>query len=184
MRIIAGCKKGLKLFAPEGEEITRPTSDRAKEALFGSLQFTLTDASVLDMFAGSGALGIEALSRGAAFAAFIDENKTAIECIRRNIKNAGFEGKSCIINSEFDSAIKRLAGEGKKFDFVFIDPPYKSGLYEKAFLMLDEFGLIDDNSKIIAEHSEDIAVPEIYRTIKTKKYGKAYLTYLERERNI
>lgn len=183
MRVIAGTKKGMKLEAPEGDDITRPTSDRAKEALFGSMQFELRDAIVLDLFAGSGAIGIEALSRGASFVCFADADKKAIDCIKKNLNDTKFMPFAEVVFADFEEALKRFAQEARKFDFVFIDPPYQSGYYNRVLVLLKEYDLIKPGAKVVLEHKADVkmTVPDGFETLKIKKYGKAHLTYLRRE---
>ena len=129
MRIIAGSCKGRPILAPKGMD-TRPTLDRVKESLFGIIQFQLYGKTVLDLFAGSGNLGLEALSRGASFAAFNDMSRDAVKVIRANIEKLGFEQKSVVMNVDFAQAIRSLSA--RRFDIVFLDPPYRAGLMEKA----------------------------------------------------
>ncbi len=171
MRVIAGKAKGKSLKAPEGIE-TRPTSDKTREAIFGSLQFEIFEARFLDLFAGSGAMGIEALSRGAEEAVFIDSSKAAIACIKDNLKTTGLNG--IVIMEDSFTALSRIKG---KFDFIFIDPPYKSGYYEKAIRIICERGLLNDGGKLILEHDGglDTSMIECIETVKDKKYGKAHV---------
>ena len=128
MRIIAGSCKGRPILAPKGMD-TRPTLDRVKESLFGIIQFQIYGKTVLDLFAGSGNLGLEALSRGASFAAFNDMSRDAVKVIRANIEKLGFEQKSVVMNVDFAQAIRSLSA--RRFDIVFLDPPYRAGLMEK-----------------------------------------------------
>lgn len=168
MRIIAGKVKGLRLKAPEGLN-TRPTSDKTREAIFGSLQFEIPGARVLDLFAGSGAMGIEALSRGARDAVFVDKSKKAVRCIKDNLAAAGMNAK--VINSDFLTALYGMEG---KFDFIFVDPPYKSGYYQEAIDAILKMSLLGDEGKLILEHDGSLEVKNIV-TLKDKKYGKAHI---------
>ena len=154
VRIIAGTCKGRPIQAPKGMD-TRPTLDRVKESLFGIIQFQLYGKNVLDLFAGSGNLGLEALSRGANFAAFNDMSRDAVKVIRANIEKLGFEQKSVVMNTDFVQAIHSLSQ--RKFDIVFLDPPYRAGLMEKALNELGESGILADDAMVIAEHDAHIA---------------------------
>ena len=146
MRIIAGSCKGRPILAPKGMD-TRPTLDRVKESLFGIIQFQLYGKTVLDLFAGSGNLGLEALSRGASFA--------AVKVIRANIEKLGFEQKSVVMNVDFAQAIRSLSA--RRFDIVFLDPPYRAGLMEKALNELSTAGILNEGAMVIAEHDAHIA---------------------------
>ena len=168
MRVIAGKVKGLKLKAPEGLD-TRPTTDKTREAIFGSLQFEIPGSRVLDLFAGSGAMGIEALSRGADEAVFIDKSRNAVRCIEDNLKAAHMSAK--VINPDFSSALQRLEGE---FDFIFVDPPYQSGFYREAIELIKIRGLLSEKGKLVLEHDGSLEVEGV-RIIKDKKYGKAHI---------
>ena len=132
MRVISGSARGLKLVSPEGIK-TRPTLDRVKEALFSMLYPYLSGALILDLFAGSGALGIEALSRGADKSYFIDNSGEAISCIKSNISAAKFAEASVVIKTD---AIEFLKNCNQKFDIIFLDPPYANGLYENAINLI------------------------------------------------
>lgn len=156
MRIIAGSCKGRPILAPKGTD-TRPTLDRVKESLFGIIQFQLYGKAVLDLFAGSGNLGLEALSRGASFAAFNDMSRDAVRVIRANIEKLGFGQKSVVMNMDFERAVRSLASS--RFDIVFLDPPYRAGLMEKALKAIGTSGILNSGAIIIAEHDAHI-VPE------------------------
>lgn len=145
MRVIAGDKKGRRLVTPEGLD-TRPTSDKVKEALFSIIQFELADAEFLDLFAGSGQMGIEALSRGAKYAVFVDSGRKPCECIRQNLASLGLLGAGEIVGrgvSEYLSSCNR------KFDIVFMDPPYREGLIEPIFDRVTR--VVCDSGVIICE---------------------------------
>ena len=146
MRIIAGSCKGRPILAPKGMD-TRPTLDRVKESLFGIIQFQIYGKTVLDLFAGSGNLGLEALSRGASFAAFNDMSRDAVKVIRANIEKLGFEQKSVVMNVDFAQAIRSLSA--RRFDIVFLDPPYRAGLMEKALKELSTAGILNDGAMVL-----------------------------------
>lgn len=178
MRVIAGEKRGVQLVSPPGDDI-RPTYDRVREAVFGKLQFALAGMTVLDLFAGSGAMGIEALSRGAAFVYFVDRNERAVLTVKRNVAKAKYEEKCKIVKNDYISALK-LFKNGIQFDIVFIDPPYASGYYEKALIALDEEKLLKPGALAVLESDGtlDFTLGN-YTESKTKKYGKTTITYLE-----
>lgn len=172
MRVIAGTAKSLQLKAPKGMD-TRPTTDRIKETLFNMIWQELYDVSFLDLFSGSGGIGIEALSRGASRAVFVEKSKEACDIIRQNLETTHFMDKSMLMCSSAVSAIERLAGK-EKFSVVFMDPPYNTGL-EKEILRLPSFNeVLEEKALIIIE--ADIKtnfLPEEYRgfnLLKEKKY--------------
>ena len=174
MRIIAGEKRGLKLRTQEGLN-TRPTLDRVKEAMFGRLQFEVRGARVLDLFAGSGALGLEALSRGAREAVFVDNDSGAEEAVRWNIAAAGMESRAVFIKNDYLDAMK-LFQNGEKFDIVFLDPPYHCGYYETALQGLAD--LLTEGAVVAAESGAPLtAVPKGFSAEKQKRYGKAFLSF-------
>lgn len=181
MRIISGSARGLKLATLEGTE-TRPTLDRVKEPLFSIIQTKIKDAKVLDLFAGSGALGLEALSRGAQSAVFTDISKRAVEVINQNIKKMKFEEKSVVLNQSYEKTLKDLASESKEFDLIFLDPPYASGLLENAIQEIISYNLLSKEGIIIVEtdmESELQKVQNIGLHIKDiRKYGRVILLML------
>ncbi len=169
MRVITGIARGRKLVAPEGLE-TRPTADKVKEGIFSAVQFELSGARVLDLFAGSGQMGIEALSRGAAHAVFIDSSLRSIRCVNENLRNTGFERVSEVINRDSYDYIKLTA---QKFDIIILDPPYHhshiSNILPFAAKKLREGGLI------ICEYEKEAdepAAPDGMILRKTYRYGK------------
>lgn len=183
MRIITGKARGTKLDTLEGLN-TRPTSERAKEAIFSIIQFDIPDTNVLDLFAGSGQMGLEALSRGAAKATFVDSSKEAIAVIKRNVTKTHFEASSTVIMSEFEPSLKKMA-KNEKYDLVFLDPPYASEYLIKALKRLIEYDLIDKNATIVCESGkEDIFdgddnLINSFEIIKRAKYGIAYVTIIK-----
>ncbi len=182
MRIITGSARGTHLYTLEGDA-TRPTSERAKEALFSILQNEVRDARVLDLFAGSGQLGLEALSRGAAHAVFTDGAKNAVEIVRRNAERTHLTEKCKILQSDA-LAYLRSCREGP-FDLVFLDPPYAAGLLPQCLGLLLSRGLLAEDAVIAAECGDpmdvfggDEALAEKFEIKKQNKYGIAYVTVL------
>lgn len=180
-RIITGSARGMRLETLEGE-LTRPTSDMAKEAIFSMIQFDIEGRCVLDLFAGSGQLGIEALSRGAEKAVFIDKNVDAANIIKANLKKARLFENSLVLNTDAFSYIKGNAGK-IKFDIVFIDPPYADGTAFEAATKLCEAGMISDHGMIICEAGNDeVFEIEGFEIAKHVRYGKAFVTlYVRKE---
>ena len=173
MRVIAGKARRLQLKTITGLD-TRPTTDRTKETLFNIINNSIPNSTFLDLFSGSGAIGIEALSRGAKEAYFVENNRVAVQCIRENLKFTKLEKDAVVIRSSVLEAIKKMADEGKYFDFVFMDPPYNH-LYEKDVLIfLGKSVLIDKSSSIIVEASLETDFSfarEIgFELIREKKY--------------
>ncbi len=150
MRVIAGTAKSLKLITPEGAG-TRPTTDRIKETLFNMLQTDIPGSLFIDLYSGSGGIGIEALSRGAKKAIFIENDKNAFSCIQQNIKLTNFEDKSVLLKQDALSALSILTE--KEVDIIFMDPPYQSGYEEKALKVLSEKTYVTENTLIIIEVS-------------------------------
>lgn len=151
MRVIAGSARRTPLKTIEGMS-TRPTTDRIKETLFNMLQYDLADCCFLDLFAGSGAIGIEALSRGADTAVFVEPNDRALACIRDNLKATRLENRGIVMHCDALSALKRLEGK-YRFDFIFMDPPYDQLLERRMLEYLADSRLIDKQSTIIIEAS-------------------------------
>lgn len=151
MRVIAGSARRIPLKTPEGMD-TRPTQDRIKETLFNMLQYDLADCTFLDLFAGSGAIGIEALSRGAKSAVFVEQNARAAEIVRENLKATRLDKQAVVMNCDALSALRRLEGKNR-FDYIFMDPPYNQELERQILSYLADSGLIDKQSTIIIEAS-------------------------------
>jgi 16S rRNA (guanine(966)-N(2))-methyltransferase RsmD len=169
MRVITGSARGVTLVTLEGDAV-RPTTGKTKEAIFSAIQFDIEGRRVLDLFAGSGQLGIEALSRGAEKATFIDASAESIDIVKKNVKKCGFEKQSVIYKSDYASFLR---GTKETFDIVFLDPPYNADyigdVISKTADILSEYGIM------ICEHSAKADVPQeagefaIYRQYK---YGK------------
>lgn len=154
MRVIAGTAKRIPLKTVEGME-TRPTTDRIKETLFNMLQYQLADCTFLDLFSGSGAIGIEALSRGAKKCIFVEKNPRAIACIEENLKATKLEQKAIIMNSDVVTALNRLESSESYFDFIFLDPPYHEGLEHSVLEHLSTKPYLDKQSTIVIEADLD-----------------------------
>lgn len=159
MRVIAGTARRIPLITPEGL-FTRPTTDRIKETLFNMLQSELCDAAFLDLFAGSGGIGIEALSRGAKECVFIEKDKNALECIRTNLKKTGLAEQSQVVPMEIMTGLASLEGK-KTFDIVFMDPPYGEDYEKKVLTYLKESRLVTEDSLIIFEASLETTTEDI-----------------------
>lgn len=154
MRVIAGTARRLLLKTLPGND-TRPTTDKIKETLFNMINFDLPGSYFLDLFAGSGAIGIEALSRGSNSCVFIDNNSKATAVIRDNVEHTGFTAQSDIITSDAVSALRRMESSGRRFDIVFMDPPYNNALEDSVLRYLSKSKLIDNDSLIIIEMSSE-----------------------------
>ncbi len=163
MRVITGTARGTRLKTLSGESV-RPTTEKVKEAVFSAIQFELENARVLDLFAGSGQMGIEALSRGAVYAVFCDSSKEAVDVINENLSNTKLSDKAKVIKGDFSSL---LTSNADKFDICFLDPPYYSGYYEKAMSLLKD--CIKPNGKVICEHPADIVLADSYGCLKKQK---------------
>ena len=181
MRIVAGLAKGRKIESPKGMDV-RPTTDRVREALFSSIAFRIAGSQVLDLFAGTGALGLEALSRGAAAAVFADRSRRSIAMIRRNIAACRLASRATVIERDAASVLTMLRGQNRQFDLVFLDPPYDSPLLEQALRGLDEGRLVAENGLISAEHpaGRPPALPPGFAIASTKRYGKTVLSFVQR----
>ena len=173
LRIITGTAKGKKLKTLEGEA-TRPTSERIKEAIFSAIQFDLEERRVLDLFAGSGQMGLEALSRGAASVMFIDSAREAIDIVKENARAVGFFDKSRYLVSDYRNYIRKASGR-EKFDLVFIDPPYSNECAKDALLRLRDGGLLADGALIVLETGDEDISPDgllSFELLKSTHYGK------------
>ena len=173
MRVITGTARGHKLLTPEGLD-TRPTTDKVKEAVCSALQFVFPGAKVLDLFAGSGQMGIEALSRGASGAVFIDADPRALACIKQNVKACGFAERSAVLRSDAVSYLQRTT---ERFDIAFLDPPYRHDILPQILPLLAE--KMQKNGIIVCEHEPECKLSEriLYFDLqKQKKYGKIIIS--------
>ena len=154
MRVISGKPRECKLKSPEGLS-TRPTTDRIKESLFNILAPDIYDCRFLDIFSGSGAIAIEALSRGAKEAVLIDSSDKAMAVIRENLIHTKLSDNAETMKSDVFSALKTLGSKGRRFDIIFMDPPYAAGLYEKTLETIVRCNILADDGYIVAEQSSD-----------------------------
>lgn len=184
MRIISGIAKGTKLYTLEGEN-TRPTLDRIKEPLFSIIQTYIKDAVVLDLFSGSGALALEALSRGAKKAVLCDKSYDAIKIIKRNIEKTHMEQKTEVICADYKKCIFTVK---EKFDIIFIDPPYKLDIAVKSINMILQNDLLSNDGIIVVETDDEIRelqnIEKLNLDIKIKDqrtYGRVKLIFLKKE---
>jgi len=181
MRIIGGQWRGRRLFAPEGME-TRPTSDKVREALFNIIRNDVFDARIWDVFAGSGALALEALSRGAEYAVLTDASRKAASSIKRNIELCGAQEQTRLLVTEWQGAVSSL--KGQKFSLVFLDPPYKlTGAYADVVNRLLAEDMLREDALIVMEHARDAVLPELPGGVElcdTRRYGDTCLSLVRR----
>jgi len=180
LRIIGGGLKGKKLYTIPGTLI-RPTADRLREAIFNILSYLVKDAVVLDLFAGTGALGIEALSRGAKFAVFIDDNKAALSVVERNIQSCIVDNKTQLIRWNIIKNLNCIKSVGLKFNLVFMDPPYNKNLIKPTLLNLHDSRSLGKDACIIIEHTpfEPIrGACKQFELTDQRKYGKKLISFM------
>ena len=175
MRVITGTAKGRRLAELPGLD-TRPTTSRVKEGLFSAIQFDIEGRRVLDLFAGTGQLGIEALSRGAAFCDFVDSAPAALNVVRRNLKTCGFEDRSACHGKDFAAYLNRCR---ERYGLIFLDPPYASGNLERALELITAIDIVVENGIIICEGPADHVLPELpgpYEKGREYRYGRIKFT--------
>ena len=175
MRVISGKARGVNLKTPAGTA-TRPTADRVKEAVFSIIQFDLPGATVLDLFGGTGQLGIEALSRGAKNAVFVDERDDACKLIRENLKRTKLEGEGRIIRSDYSTFLKSTS---QKFDIIFLDPPYAEVFLENSLNLITQIDILQSGGIIVTERpveKELLLDFTGYNRSKDYKYGNTLIT--------
>ena len=171
MRVITGTARGRRLRTPENYDI-RPTTDNVKESLFNIIQFDVEGRKVLDLFAGTGQLGLECLSRGADSVVFVDESREAVNIVKDNLKTCGLSASVLQMD-----ALSYLRGCGK-FDLIFVDPPYDSNLYEEVLKIINSVDILSDGGIIICEARRERQLPEMtkpYRKLREYHYGKVKL---------
>lgn len=174
MRVITGKARGVQLKTPDGMQ-TRPTADRVKEALFSIIQFEIPGAKVLDLFGGSGQLGIEALSRGAQAAVFVDASEAACKLIRENLKRTKLEGQGRVVRSDYMEFLKR---NREQYNIILLDPPYAEVFLENALKCITEIDILQSNGIIVTERPLDKELSlefEGYQRSRDYKYGKTLL---------
>lgn len=174
MRIISGIAKGRKLLSPIGME-TRPTLDRVKESIFNIIQNRIYGSTVIDVFAGTGSLGLEAVSRGSEFCYLVDKGSDTFEFLEKNVNNLNFNDKCKCINMDSYDALSRLGNEKKIFDLIFIDPPYRKNMIPPAIEIVTKYNMLSKNGIIVSKID---TIEEIYKgndkieLYDCRKYGK------------
>ncbi|MDX9972684.1 MAG: 16S rRNA (guanine(966)-N(2))-methyltransferase RsmD [FCB group bacterium] len=178
MRVIAGTLKGRRLEAPKGEQV-RPTLDRVRESLFNILAPRIVGVNFLDLYAGSGANGIEALSRGAARCTFVDNGALALRALGNNLDNTGLAAKARVRRLSLPEGLARLAEAQERYDLVFADPPYGLDVHERLLTSIKELGLLADQGLIVLEHATSMALPESVgpcERVRQARYGHTTLS--------
>lgn len=179
MRVIAGKYKGRTLFSPKDQSI-RPTTDRIKENVFNLLQNRISGSRFLDLFGGSGAMTVEALSRGAACAVTVDASRDSIALIKKNFHKVGVGSEAELLELTYDIALKRLAG--RSFDLIYLDPPYRAPYVKDIFESIASHRLLSDEGVVVYEHATEIAfsLPEGWVSADSRKYGSVTIEVLRR----
>lgn len=181
MRVISGTARGRRLKELQGMD-TRPTTDKVKESMFNIIQFDLEGRKVLDLFAGTGQLGIEALSRGAAHCTFIDTRRDAVAVIKENLKSTNFSQQSSVMQSD---SLAFLSSCREKFDIIFLDPPYQTDFLDRCMETVVMFDILNEHGIMVCESAADRVLPtlpEEYQMSREYRYGKIKLTICRRER--
>ena len=179
MRVITGIARGKRLITVAGNDIVRPTGEKVKEALFSSIQFDIEGRRVLDLFAGSGQLGIEALSRGAESATFVDINDSSLKVVKQNLENTGLTDLANVQKSDYSTFALRCT---QKYDIAFLDPPYQAGILEDAVSKI--IPLMSDYGKIFCEHPSELKMPDQindFSVCKVYRYGKTLITVYKKD---
>ena len=173
MRVITGSARGRRLKAPEGRDV-RPTTDKVKEAIFSIIQFDIEGSAVLDLFSGSGQMGVEALSRGAKSCVFVDSSHASVGITKENAAAAGFRNQSTVVTADSISYLRMCRS---RFDIAFLDPPYGKGLIEEAMPLLSR--LMSERGIVLCEHEKGLVLPEKFGGLelhRSYKYGKVEVT--------
>ncbi|MGL4821008.1 MAG: 16S rRNA (guanine(966)-N(2))-methyltransferase RsmD [Bacilli bacterium] len=181
MRIISGSRRGKKLMSLAGDA-TRPTTDKVKESLFNIIGPYFDGGEVLDLFAGSGNLALEAISRGATHATLCERNPKAADVIRKNIIDCKFEKETTLLVREASGCLDALHASGKTFDYVFLDPPYRKGLIEEMMEKMGQLQLVNAEGFIVCEHGRDEAIPSTigpYERYRYVEYGTIAISLFE-----
>lgn len=191
MRIISGKAKGRKLLSPQNEgrkvekgdlHATRPTLDRVKEAMFNIISRKIPDASVLDMFAGTGSLGLECASRGADKVILLEKFRESYEFLLQNIENLGFSDVAEAVFTDAYNYSRILSSKGEKFDIIFVDPPYLNNMVRTSVDLIEELGLLTDDGVIVAkfDSTEEVYEPQgLLELVDQRKYGKTILGFYQ-----
>ncbi len=178
MRVISGTLRGKRLFSTKGLKL-RPTSDRVRESIFDILQNEITGARILDLFAGTGALGIEALSRGGERAVFVEKSPASLAALNKNIAHCGLEPRTEVLAKEVPSAIKALEARKEIFDLIFLDPPYAKGLAFQTMEILGRSSLPAPEGLIVVEHAPDEPLEDLQHLerLDRRKYGGTLVSF-------
>lgn len=180
MRVIAGIARGRKLLGPEGDAVTRPTLDRVKESIFSIIQNYIQDAVVVDVFSGTGSLGIEAASRGAEKCYLIDRNKVTFSYLSQNVQNLKFEDICTCVNGDSYENLKKLGKKGIKFDIIFIDPPYAKEMIPPAISIVEEQESLKRDGIIVCKIDSSEEIYEGGKKIELvdkRKYGNTTVLF-------
>ena len=182
MRVVAGSAKSLKLKTIDGME-TRPTQDRIKETLFNMIQYDIPGCTFLDLFSGSGGIGIEALSRGAKSAYFVEKAKPALKCIRENLKYTKLDDRAQVLATDVNTAIRQLETKKETFDYIFMDPPYNKGFEDDVLALLDDSSICTQDTVVIVESSLDTRISDFekLKITRVKEYKTNKHTFLMKE---
>ncbi|NMB34310.1 MAG: 16S rRNA (guanine(966)-N(2))-methyltransferase RsmD [Clostridium sp.] len=181
LRVISGTARGHKLKTIKGNN-TRPTSDRVKESLFSIIAGIIPNSNVLDLYAGTGSIGIEALSRGARLAYFVDKSRGCYALIKDNLENTKLVDRGYVVLADVFSALNRLGRDGNRFDIIFVDPPYGQGLIEETLKYIENNDIIGSRGIIIAEHDINDNIPAIIGGLKRyrqQKYGDTVMSFFK-----
>lgn len=179
MRIISGKFKSRLIDYPKNK-LTRPMTDRTKETLFNMLGGLIFEKNILDLFSGSGSIGLEALSRGARSVTFVDQADWAVKVIHKNIATLGLQDQSCVMQTDILKAIAKLEKEKERFSILFVDPPFFSGWVKKALMKLDQSDIVLPFAQVIVGHPAKEPLPEdlqVLKCVRTKKIGQACLSF-------
>jgi 16S rRNA (guanine966-N2)-methyltransferase len=175
VRVVAGSLRGRPITAPEGDA-TRPTTDRAREAVFNALNSlgAIEDANTLDLYAGSGALGIEAISRGAQRCTFVERDRRALEAIRSNVERLGISNRSSVLAGDVSTLLSGL----RQMDLVLADPPYGFDDWDRLLAAVEP--CLAPDALLVVESDREIEVGEVWEIVRSKRYGRAWVTFLRR----
>ena len=179
MRVISGKARGKKLKTPENDNI-RPTLDRVKENVFNVIGFSIRNAVVLDLFSGTGAIGIEALSRGAKQVYFVDKDRKSYELTEFNVKSAKLEENAVFLNQDAENALLEFESKALKFDIIFLDPPYNKGIVQKILQQLEKYNIMQSEGVVIVETDREEVTPEKFGKFfkqKEKSYSSTKITF-------
>lgn len=180
IRVIGGERRGKRLLSVHGLA-TRPTADRVRESIYNIISARIANASVLDLFAGTGILGIEALSRGARFALFIDNSRAPVETIRKNLIACRFETRAKVVQHDIQNGLRWLKTDEAPFNLVFVDPPYQQALVGSTLSHLHDSGALSPDALIVVEHSVAAPLPELppgFTRIDERNYGKTLVSFI------